>query len=608
MFKMNGGINIVFFTMIVCCTQMSNDIERPVDLPHPGMKKISGAGTSFFQGWNDTLASLDEKPGMRSTFTYDIWMDTTEITQKQYYDMTGKTPLSDSVRYGVGDRYPVCFVTWFDAVLFCNARSRADGLDTVYRYSRRYTVPGGGVWQLTDLQCDFSKDGYRLPTEAEWEFVARGESSALPFSTSSDLISVQSVAWFGANSLGTTQPVATKAPNSTGLYDLAGNVFEWTNDWKGAYNGNAITNSLGAFRPNSSYEKIIKGGSYNSSLTYLRPSYRSAVFPTSVSSANEQVGFRCARGALPDGKYFDTSGSIPFNFKIDSFGLYNDPPTDRWGSQETFATKMHLFWKLHNDIDLVFMGGGLTYCGVDCSRFRNYKALNMGFAGCALYFISTVISNYVSVHAPKLKLIAIDVPLYGEHYESSFETTIGQSKGYQYDKNHNFWKDAVPPGFDEVMARQPYPSLEENWWDSLGLKLYNCYGWGGTNPEQTFARNWAIDDSEYIKYFTAFVNLIEECSARHLHLLIINFPMSPYYKNTPYFTRVGPSWETGRAIVAQLKALETLYPYFHVYDAYQDGNHDYTDAEAASYDILCPNGAKKLADRLNTLIESILKR
>jgi hypothetical protein len=84
--------------------------------------------------------------------------------------------------------------------------------------------------------------------------------------------------------------------------------------------------------------------------------------------------------------------------------------------------------------------------------------------------------------------------------------------------------------------------------------------------------------------------------------------MSPFYKNTPYFTRVGPGWETGRAIVAQLKALETLYPYFHVYDAYQDGNHDYIDAEAAGYDVLCPNGAKKMADRLNTLIESILKR
>ena len=114
------------FTLL-CCTPLSNDHDQPVELLHPGMKRICSGGGAFSQGWNDSLASPEERPGIQSVFTYDYWIDSTEITQKQYYDITGKKPVPDSVRYGVGDQYPVSFVTWFDAVIFCNARSRADG-------------------------------------------------------------------------------------------------------------------------------------------------------------------------------------------------------------------------------------------------------------------------------------------------------------------------------------------------------------------------------------------------------------------------------------------------------------------------------------------------
>jgi formylglycine-generating enzyme required for sulfatase activity len=220
------------------------------------MKKINSFGQSFSQGWNDSLAFPDERPGMQTVFTCDYWIDTTEITQKQYSDITGKDPVSEKGQSGIGNQYPVCFVTWYDAVLFCNARSRADGLDTVYRYTTRYRAPDGRVCELGDLVCDISKNGYRLPTEAEWEFAARGASSSLPFCTSSDLVYAQKVAWFGANSYGTAQQVATKAPNVLGLYDLAGNVFEWVNDWKGVYNGGTVTNSLGVFQPNPHRARI----------------------------------------------------------------------------------------------------------------------------------------------------------------------------------------------------------------------------------------------------------------------------------------------------------------------------------------------------------------
>jgi uncharacterized protein (TIGR02171 family) len=304
-----------FFTALaVACSLPDKPLPTSFsgeDAGHRGMHRILAAGKSFTQGWNNSLASQDERPGMQSAFSYDYWIDTTEVTQKRFFDVTGRNPVSAASQYGTGDNYPVYSVTWFDAVLFCNSRSKAESLDTVYIYSKIRSQPNGSVNELLGFRCDLSRDGYRLPTEAEWEFAARGASSALSFTTASDSVNAQSVAWFAANSNGTTHPVAGKMPNSLGLYDMAGNVFEWTTDWKCFYNGASITNSLGAYQPNSENEKVIKGGSFEHGLIFLRPSHRSATYGTVLSSACEYVGFRCARGAFPNGRYI---GMAPANF------------------------------------------------------------------------------------------------------------------------------------------------------------------------------------------------------------------------------------------------------------------------------------------------------
>jgi uncharacterized protein (TIGR02171 family) len=320
MISQHKGIIVFFAAMALTCAPLSPDRNRPGDFSHPGMKKILSAGKSFQQGWNNTLASYDEKPGMQSGFTYDYWLDTTEVTQKQYYEVTGKRPVSDSSQYGVGDNYPVYYVSWFDAVLYCNARSRAEHLDTVYVYSGIHPPSGGSVYELTGLRYDLSRDGYRLPTEAEWEFAARGGTSALPFSAVSD----SSYAWFTSNSSGRTHWVGTRFPNSLGFYDMAGNVFEWTNDWKCMYDGKSISNSLGALQPGNEYEKVIKGGSYNYPQMYLRPSHRSATYATELSTACEYVGFRCARGSIPKGQYIgigQSTSTNPVNIRISANDL-----------------------------------------------------------------------------------------------------------------------------------------------------------------------------------------------------------------------------------------------------------------------------------------------
>lgn len=244
-----------------------------------GMKEIPAKGKTFYMG--------EVEQGQEVTFTKSFYMDSTEITQKMYDQImiatySGHRSLAwGSIKgisnsgwlqgYGHGDTYPAYNVNWYDAVLFCNARSKMAGLDTVYSYAQINGVVGNDC-SLTELVIDYNKNGYRLPTEAEWEFACRGGSTTSYYwGKSYDDTLMDKYVWYKDNSGGVTHEVAQKLPNTYGLYDMSGNVFEWCNDWYGPYLQTAQTDPIG---PTTGENRVIRGGALNQPYNGLFSYYR----------------------------------------------------------------------------------------------------------------------------------------------------------------------------------------------------------------------------------------------------------------------------------------------------------------------------------------------
>ncbi len=262
------------------------------------MVKISGG--TFDMG--STTGDSDEEP-VHSVTVSSFWMDSTEVTQKQYSDVmsaaySGYSSPSWSSSYGVGDNYPVYDVNWYDAVLYCNALTKAKGSsDTVYSYRSISGTPGNDC-ELSGLSIDLSKQGYRLPTEAEWEYACRaGTTTDYYWGDDTTEAAVKQYAWYEKNARDSywtaphaanngTQPVAQKLPNAYGLYDMSGNVWEWCKDWDGDYSSGSATNPTG---PSSGSYRVNRGGSWYSIALYLRSAGRIGNYPDRESSYG---GFR----------------------------------------------------------------------------------------------------------------------------------------------------------------------------------------------------------------------------------------------------------------------------------------------------------------------------
>ncbi len=196
-----------------------------------------------------------------------------EVTQGEWLAVMGENPAFFNGKpretdYGMDLRRPVERVSFYDILVYCNRLSLQEGLTPCYAIDGvRDPCQWGDVPLKNDARwnrviCDFSADGYRLPTEAEWTFAAWGRQPHQPF-TYAGSDEFESLGWIGANSGGQTHPVGQKAPNALGLCDMTGNVWEWTWDAFGLFSSSSQRDPSGPTDTDPGH-RIDKGGGFRS--------------------------------------------------------------------------------------------------------------------------------------------------------------------------------------------------------------------------------------------------------------------------------------------------------------------------------------------------------
>lgn len=269
-----------------------NNVVTIINQTDDGMLLIKGG--TFEMGSPDDEMQREDDEVRHSVAIDDFYISPYEVTQKQYEDLTGENPSNFK-----GDNLPVENVSWYDAIEYCNLLSEKEGLTPVY------TIDGD------EVSWDLSANGYRLPTEAEWEYAARAGTTT-PFNTETS-ISDEEANYYGHYPYGieenyfsqenldtqpgeyrqTTVEVGSFAPNNWGLYDMHGNVREWVYDYYGAYDTENTDNPTG---PSTGTLKVNRGGGWNDYAKHLRSAYRSSLPP---EQSDSNLGFRIARNVNP---------------------------------------------------------------------------------------------------------------------------------------------------------------------------------------------------------------------------------------------------------------------------------------------------------------------
>ncbi|WP_304038999.1 TIGR02171 family protein [Fibrobacter succinogenes] len=274
----------------------SHATENPVEHEDiEGFVFVNAHGNSAYLGTNASNARQNEKPQMSVLFSYDFYIGEHEVSCGEYKALRKDV----NVQCENGDNRPVTNVTFYDAVLYANAKSKQNLLDTVYTYTSASFDASGSCDNLKGLVFHENVNGYRLPTEAEWVYVASHDWNP-------------EKGWNSNNSGSNTHDVATSPANGIGVYDMAGNVLEWVNDWLTPFITASpyIMDFVGGADEGSLGERVVKGGSYRNEPSVIDMYSRGDVYTVVSSTKGDYLGFRLALGAIPKPTWLDECGAV----------------------------------------------------------------------------------------------------------------------------------------------------------------------------------------------------------------------------------------------------------------------------------------------------------
>jgi len=287
---------------------MTSKVPKPETPFPPGNSTVLIPAGSYLMGnfyATDPLNDYEYPP--RPIYTRPFYMDSTEITKGKWDEVvnwaTNKGYVFGDTATGTDTNYPVTSVSWYDCVKWCNARSEKEGLTPAYFTNETWTaIYREGALDLSATNVNWNGNGYRLPTEAEWEKAARGGlyQNYFPWpSPGGEILGATNyLDETKANYSGSgTTNVSSFAPNAYGLYDMAGNVREWCWDFWGLYKD--FSDPTG---PTNGTERVTRGGAWSDSSTSLSLRLRCSARDASMTAdriydynENDSLGFRCVR-------------------------------------------------------------------------------------------------------------------------------------------------------------------------------------------------------------------------------------------------------------------------------------------------------------------------